>query len=61
MADGAWTESFQPGDYSLEGLDVAQREEIFALFPDLRTPRGTEAFAASRMVAKKHEARLLLG
>ncbi|MEQ3626268.1 MAG: Hint domain-containing protein [Celeribacter sp.] len=61
MADGAWTESFQPGDYSLDGLGQPQREEIFALFPELRTTRGTEAFSASRMVAKKHEARLLLG
>ncbi len=35
LADGAWTESFQPGDYSLNGLGNAQRSEILELFPEL--------------------------
>ncbi len=34
-ADGAWTESFQPADRTLDGMDAAQRAEIEALFPEL--------------------------
>ena len=34
-ADGAWSESFQPGQHTLAGLERGQRQEIFALFPDL--------------------------
>lgn len=35
-ANGAATESFFPGDVGLTALDQACREELFALFPDLR-------------------------
>ena len=35
LADNAWTESFQPEDYSLNGLGNSQRNEIFELFPEL--------------------------
>jgi Hint domain len=56
-ADGAWSESFQPGIQTLGGLDEAQREEILALFPNLR--RG-EAFPAARLTLKAKEAQVLL-
>ncbi len=59
LANGAWTESFQPGDLSLKGLDNAQRSELYEIFPDLRTPVGIEAYAAARKTLKAHEARLL--
>ncbi len=59
LSDGAWTESFQPGDYSLEGLGNAQRTEIFELFPELKTPEGIKDYHAARRSLKKHEAQAL--
>ncbi|MEL7212158.1 MAG: Hint domain-containing protein [Pseudomonadota bacterium] len=60
LADGAWTESFQPGDYSVGGLDKVQRGELFTLFPELDAPQGQGArFPAARQVLRKHEAKLL--
>lgn len=59
LSDGAWTESFQPGQMSLEGMDSAQRNEIYELFPNLRTPEGREAYTSARQTLKKYEAQLL--
>ncbi|MEL7097743.1 MAG: Hint domain-containing protein [Pseudomonadota bacterium] len=59
LADGAWTESFQPGDHSMRALGAAQRDEIVALFPELDTVAGLDAFGAARKSLKKHEAGLL--
>jgi Ca2+-binding RTX toxin-like protein len=60
LSNGAWTESFQPGDWSLKGVGNAQRNELFELFPELRTPAGIESYQAARRSLKKHEARLLV-
>lgn len=60
LADGAWTESFQPGDYTLKGMGNAQRQEIFEIFPELRTVEGLADYQAARKTLKKHEASLLL-
>ncbi|PZQ99670.1 MAG: type I secretion protein [Cereibacter sphaeroides] len=59
LANGAWTESFQPGDYSLKGVGNAQRQEIFDLFPELRSREGREDYVAARRTLKRHEAVLL--
>ncbi|MCP4821278.1 MAG: type I secretion protein, partial [Shimia sp.] len=59
LADGAWSESFQPGDYSMQGIEKEQREEIYALFPELRQEEGLAAYTAARLSLKRHEARLL--
>ncbi len=59
LSNGAWTESFQPGDYSLKGLGKAQRREILSLFPDLVSVTGEVEFEAARKTLKKHEAQLL--
>ncbi|MBL4917686.1 Hint domain-containing protein [Szabonella alba] len=59
LSDGAWTESFQPGDYTLKGMGNAQRNEIFELFPELKSEQGMEGYMAARRTLKKHEARLL--
>jgi hypothetical protein len=48
LADGIWTESFQPGDQSLKGIGNAQRLEILELFPELKTAAGQRAYAAAR-------------
>jgi hypothetical protein len=60
LSNGAWTESFQPGDYTLKGIGNAQRNELFELFPELKTLEGVEAYAAARKTLKKHEAMLLI-
>ncbi|MCA0940874.1 tandem-95 repeat protein [Salipiger pacificus] len=61
LSNGAWTESFQPGDYTLQGIGDAQRAEIFALFPELEQAEGLRAYGAARRSLKKHEAQLLVG
>lgn len=50
LADGVWTESFQPDDQSLGGIGNAQRLEILELFPVLKTKAGAAAFPAARPV-----------
>ncbi len=60
LSDGAWTESFQPGDQTLGAMGDAQRNEIFELFPELSTPEGVEAYGSARRALKKHEAKLLI-
>ncbi len=59
LSNGAWTESFQPGDCSLRGIGNAQRNEIFELFPELQDAQGREAYHSARRGLKKHEAELL--
>ena len=60
LSDGAWTESFQPGDQSLRGMDNAQRTELFELFPELKTEQGRNSYVSARRSLRKHEAHLLL-
>jgi hypothetical protein len=57
-ADGAWSESFQPGAQTLEGLNSDQRDEVLALFPELAL--DPTCFAAARQTLKAHEARVLM-
>ena len=60
LANGSWTESFQPGDQTLKGMGNAQRNEIFELFPELREEAGIGSYAAARRTLKRHEASLLV-
>ncbi|WP_296426386.1 Hint domain-containing protein [Yoonia sp.] len=60
LSDGAWTESFQPGDTTLQGVEDAQRAEIFALFPELTTKEGLHSYSSARKSLQKHESVLLL-
>ena len=59
LSNGAWTESFQPGDYTLKGMGNAQRSEIFDLFPELKSAAGLAGYQAARKTLKRHEALLL--
>lgn len=59
LSDGAWSESFQPGDYTLKGFDQGQREELFQLFPELATKVGIAEYRAARRTLTRHEAKLL--
>jgi hypothetical protein len=61
FSSGAWTESFQPGSYSMDGLDEGPRAEILSLFPQLTTPQGLSSYGAVRMGLIKYETRLLAG
>lgn len=58
-SDGAWSESFQPGNRTLNGMDAEQRHEVLELFPELA--REGVAYPAARITLKYHEARVLLG
>ncbi|WP_341365869.1 Hint domain-containing protein [Yoonia sp. BS5-3] len=60
LSNGAWTESFQPGDYSLKGVDADQREELFKLFPELATKEGLRNYRAARKSLKRNESKLVL-
>ena len=59
LANGCWTESFQPGDYSLNGLGNAQRNEIFEIFPELAGVEGRKSYTSARRTLKRYEASLL--
>ncbi len=59
-ADSAWSETFQPGEYTLEGMDMAQRAEIFELFPQLEISDAAGDYQVARPVLKRHEAALLV-
>ena len=58
-AEGFATESFHAGDVGLGAIEEAAREELFALFPELRTAPGHHLETA-RPCLKKHEAALLI-
>ncbi|WGI22653.1 Hint domain-containing protein [Amylibacter sp. IMCC11727] len=59
LSNGAWTESFQPGDQAMAGVSQEQRSEIVELFPELAHAEGREAFASSRLSLKAFEAKML--
>ncbi|MBR9762976.1 MAG: type I secretion protein [Rhodobacteraceae bacterium] len=59
LANGAWSESFQPGDYAMKTLDRAQQAEIHYLFPELAESRRSHGFGSARRSLKAHEARVL--
>lgn len=60
LADGAWSESFQPGDSTLSGLDADQRDELEIIFPALSVPRRFARYDAARLTLKPHEALVFL-
>jgi len=61
LSDGTWTESFYPGDYTIDGLGEEQRAEILSLFPELESETGLTGYRTARAILKKYEAKLLLG
>mgnify|MGYP001799917072 CR=1 FL=1 len=60
LADGAWSESFQPGDHSLRGIGADQRSEVLTLFPELETLAGLDSYGAARLSLKRHEAEIIV-
>ncbi len=57
-AEGAPSESFHPGEVGLSAVSDPAREELFALFPELRSNMANYGDTARRCL-KKHEASLL--
>ncbi|MEI4470062.1 Hint domain-containing protein [Frigidibacter sp. MR17.24] len=60
MADGVWSESFQPGDWMAEGMDSAQRTEILSIFPELADRPAADVYPAARRGLCPDEARMLV-
>ncbi len=58
-ANNTWTESFQPGDRTIAGMDSGVREELFKLFPEL-VDWNAGIYPAARPTLKAHETRLML-
>lgn len=58
QTDQIWTESFQPGVYTMNALQDDQRIEIFEIFPELKSA-PSESFPSVRRVLRKHEAAIL--
>jgi Ca2+-binding RTX toxin-like protein len=58
QSDGIWTESFQPAERTLSGLDDAARAEVLELFPELAV--GATGFPAARLSLRAHEAKVLV-
>ena len=54
MADGVWSESFQPGGMTLRAMDRAQSDEVLGLFPQLL--QGSGQFQSARAVLTRREA-----
>jgi Ca2+-binding RTX toxin-like protein len=59
LSDGLWTESFQPALRMVNAMEVAVRDEILAIFPEIVAE--TDVFPGARLSLKAHEARVLLG
>lgn len=58
-AEGIATESFHAGDVGLSAVSGPAREELFSIFPELRSAPGHHLETA-RQCLKKHEAQLLV-
>ncbi|MDC1296695.1 Hint domain-containing protein [Octadecabacter sp.] len=57
-AEGAATESFHPGDIGFSAVGEQDREELFAIFPELRADQHAYGNTARRCL-KSHEAQLI--
>ncbi|WP_376872840.1 Hint domain-containing protein [Albirhodobacter sp. R86504] len=59
-SDGAWTESFQPGDRNVGAMTQAARDELFQIFPELTNGTGRSKYPCARLSLKAHEVRVLM-
>ena len=59
LADGALSESCQPGERSLGGLDKGAQEEVFKVFPEL-SGQIPQQFDSARVTQNGFEAKVLL-
>lgn len=54
---GIWSESYQPGERTVDGMPDPQRDELLRLFPELCVPGS---YPAARVTLKGYETRVLL-
>ena len=59
LANGTWSESFQPGEEAMRAVEEAQRDELYALFPELEQAEGRARYLSARMTLRSHEAQAL--
>ena len=59
FAQGIATESFHPGSFGVDSLAPRAREELFALFPELRSDLSSYGQSA-RTSLRANEARALI-
>ncbi|QQA43997.1 Hint domain-containing protein [Pelagovum pacificum] len=59
FSEGVPTESFHPGEFGLSTLERAAQEEIFGLFPELRTDLAGGFGPAAYPTLRRHEVALL--
>ncbi len=59
LAEGMWSESFQPGIATMGDMAEAQRAEILTLFPELAAGDPAAAFPAARITLKAREVALI--
>lgn len=59
LADGCWSESFQPRDMSSAAMDASHRREILEIFPELAEDGAT--YAAARATVTAEQADILSG
>ncbi len=60
FSNGALTESLYTGPEALKSLPQEAREEIFTIFPDLRSPAAGTAPDTARLLLKGREARSIV-
>jgi hypothetical protein len=60
LADGAWSESFQPGDMRLGAMDQRHREELLTIFPELEIDTQEKYPAARKSVSADDMMRAVL-
>lgn len=59
LSNGMWSESFQPAEHALRGVESEQRDELFAIFPELKSREGIDAYQAARLSLRGFEAEIL--
>lgn len=60
LADGAWSESYQPGDMRIGAMDERHRQELLSIFPDLSEDTSAKYPAARPSVDAEKVAQVLL-
>jgi len=59
LADGAWSESYQPNDMRVGAIDERHREELVAIFPELEEDTQRKHPPASSSIDAEQIARVL--
>lgn len=59
MANGTWSESFQPNPAALMGLRRAAKDDVLALFPELAAVKGVKNYDSARRLLQAYEAHML--